>query len=87
MLYSNVKSISNKSFELIVNSKEKDFNSRVNDLAIIIIEQNTKIYLGITFTFLILDVACGINDINTSSLSMPDPSSITFIKSIPPFLR
>lgn len=44
MLYSNVKSISNKSFELIVNSKEKDFNSRVNDLAIIIIEQNTKIY-------------------------------------------
>ena len=42
MLYSNVKSISNKSFELILNSKEKDFNSRVNDLALIKLNKITN---------------------------------------------
>ena len=37
--------ISNKSFELILNSKEKDLNSRVNNLEQIIIEQNKTITL------------------------------------------
>ena len=37
--------ISNKSFQLILNSKEKDLNSRVNNLEQIIIEQNKTITL------------------------------------------